>query len=93
MEEPKGAWKTLLRRAGLDNVRLHDLRRTMGSYQTMSGASTAIVGKTLGHKSPASTAVYARLNLDPVRQSMENAVSAMLAAKDMPEKVVPLKNN
>jgi hypothetical protein len=49
----------------------------MGSYQTIAGASTAIVGKTLGHKNQQSTAVYARLNLDPVRDSMEQAVAAM----------------
>lgn len=90
-EEPKRAWKTMLKRADLTNVRLHDLRRTMGSYQTMTGASTAIVGKTLGHKSPASTAVYARLNLDPVRASMEDAVEAMLATKELPEKISNIK--
>lgn len=88
--EPKRAWATMLKRAGLTDVRLHDLRRTMGSYQTMTGTSTAIVGKTLGHKSPASTAVYARLNLDPVRASMETAVKAMLATRELPEKIVNL---
>ena len=88
--EPKRAWRTMLNRAELTDVRLHDLRRTMGSYQTMTGTSTAIVGKTLGHKSPASTAVYARMNLDPVRASMETAVAAMLATKDLPEKVVAI---
>ena len=62
----------------------------MGSYQTMTGASTAIVGKTLGHKSSAAKAVYARLNLDPVRDSMEKAVGAMLAARELPEKVVSI---
>ena len=65
------------KRAGLDNVRLHDIRRTMGSFQTMTGASAAIVGKTLGHKNPASTAVYARMTLDPVREAMEKAVALM----------------
>jgi len=61
----------------LKNVRLQDLRRTMGSFQTITGASTAIVGKTLGHKNPNSTAVYARMHLDPVRESMETSVAAM----------------
>jgi len=90
IEDPKKSWFTLLIRAKLNNVRLHDLRRTLGSWQTMTGASTAIVGKTLGHKSPEATAVYARLNLDPVRASMETAVHAMFAAKDMPEKIVSI---
>ena len=93
MEEPKGAWKTLLKRAELENVRLHDLRRTMGSYQTMTGASLTVVGKTLGHKSQQATAVYARLNLDPVRASMEAAVDMMMASKELPDKVVNIKSS
>ncbi len=86
--EPKRAWKTLLNNAKLENVRLHDLRRTMGSWQTMTGASSTIVGKTLGHRSPEATAVYARLNLDPVRASMETAVKSMLATQTLPNKVI-----
>lgn len=39
LEEPKRAWKSLLKRADIDNLRLHDLRRTMGSYQAITGAS------------------------------------------------------
>jgi len=77
LAEPRKGWERVLKSAGLVNVRLHDLRRTMGSYQTIGGASTAIVGKTLGHKHPASTAVYARMTLDPVRDAMEKAVALM----------------
>lgn len=88
---PRKPWLDLLGRAKLENLRLHDLRRTLGSFMTMAGASTAIVGKTLGHRSHEATAVYARLNLDPVRDSMEAAVDMMLATKDLPEKVVSLK--
>jgi integrase len=90
IEEPKKAWKTLLDKANLADVRLHDLRRTMGSYQTMTGASTIIVGKTLGHKSQTATAVYARMNLDPVRASMEAAVEMMNASRELPEKIVSM---
>jgi len=93
IEEPKRAWKSLLKRARLVDVRIHDLRRTMGSYQTMTGASSTIVGKTLGHKTQQATAVYARLNLDPVRSSMEVAVEMMEASKDLPEKIVNMRGN
>ena len=85
--DPRGPWQNLLSRAGIEDFRLHDLRRTMGSWQTITGASTAVVGKTLGHKSPEATAVYARLNLDPVRASMEKAVEAMLKTQELPEKI------
>lgn len=37
-----------------------------------------MIGRSLGHKTPQSTAVYARLNLDPVRDSVEKATQAML---------------
>jgi integrase len=73
MEEPKKGWHRITSRAGLKNLRIHDLRRTMGSYQAIAGASLTIIGKSLGHKSPQSTAIYARLSNDPVRASMEAA--------------------
>ncbi len=88
--EPKKGWARILKKADLENVRLHDLRRTMGSYQTIGGASTAIVGKTLGHKNPSSTAVYARMTLDPVRDAMEKAVALMKTPVE--KKVVNISN-
>jgi integrase len=33
--EPKSAWKRILKRAGIQNLRIHDIRRTLGSYQTL----------------------------------------------------------
>ena len=66
--------------ARLEDVRIHDLRRTLGSWQARTGASLVIIGKSLGHKSYQATAVYARLDTDPVRQAMETATSAILEA-------------
>jgi integrase len=79
--------------ARLDDIRIHDLRRTMGSWQARTGASMVIIGKSLGHKSHQSTAVYARLDLDPVRAAMETATAAMWrAAKQQPSAdVLPIK--
>lgn len=78
LEDPKRPWQDLLARAGIENLRLHDLRRTMGSYQAITGASTNIIGKSLGHKSTSATMVYARLSADPVRESMQKATDKML---------------
>ena len=75
--EPKRAWGTLLKRAKLEDLRIHDLRRSMGSWMTIGGTSLPIVGKALGHKTSQATSIYARLNLDPVRAAMEQAVEAM----------------
>ena len=63
-----------------NGVTLHDLRRTLGSWQARTGVCLAIIGKSLNHKSPQATAIYARLDLDPVRQSVNTATSAMLEA-------------
>jgi integrase len=77
----------------LVDIRIHDLRRTMGSWQARTGASLVIIGKGLGHKSQQATAVYARLDIDPVRESMERATSAMLVAAGVKKEaaVQPLK--
>jgi integrase len=68
-----------LDRSGLKDLRIHDIRRTFGSYQAISGASLHIIGKSLGHKSSQATQVYARLNLDPVRASVEKATATMFS--------------
>ncbi len=91
--EPKKGWKRILERAGIDNLRIHDLRRTLGSWQAKTGASLAIIGKSLNHKSQNTTAIYARLDLDPVRDSVNKATSAMLTAAGLKDnaEVVKLK--
>jgi integrase len=78
--EPKGAWKRIITRAGLSDLRVHDLRRTLGSWQAASGASLSIIGQSLGHKNIATTAIYARLDIDPVRASVHAAASAIMEA-------------
>jgi integrase len=74
---PKRGWKDLTDRAGVPDLRMHDLRRTLGSYMADTGASLPLIGKTLGHKSQAATAIYARLALDPVREAKAKAIEAM----------------
>ncbi|HMV06439.1 MAG TPA: tyrosine-type recombinase/integrase [Accumulibacter sp.] len=87
MVEPKKGVVRVMERAGIpygrneaDGVTLHDLRRTLGSWQARTGASLAIIGKSLNHKSQQATAIYARLDLDPVRASVNTATAAMLEA-------------
>jgi integrase len=86
MVEPKKAWATLLKTAGIENLRIHDLRRTLGSWQARTGASLPIIGKSLNHKTHQATAIYARLDLDPVRQSVNTATAAMMEAGGMKER-------
>ncbi|MBZ0186738.1 MAG: tyrosine-type recombinase/integrase [Candidatus Obscuribacterales bacterium] len=73
LETPNKAFKKILEEADMKDFRIHDLRRTMGSYLAIQGTSMPVIGKALGHKSQAATAVYARLTNDPVRLAMETA--------------------
>ena len=77
LSDPKSGWKRLLKRADIKDLRIHDLRRTLGSWQVMQGKSMAIIGKSLNHKNIQSTAVYARMNLDPVREAVESVGNLM----------------
>lgn len=78
--EPKSTWKAIVKRSGLTDIRLHDLRRTFGSWQVASGASLPVIGRSLGHKHASATQIYARLQLEPVRESVELATAALMKA-------------
>lgn len=89
---PRRAWEQILKAAGLENLRIHDLRRTLGSWQARQGASLTVIGKSLGHRTQQATAVYSRLDLDPVRQSVEQATAAMVeAGKQTGAEVIPIR--
>lgn len=94
IEEPKKAVIRVMERAGIpygrkveNGVTLHDLRRTLGSWQAKTGASLAIIGKSLNHQSQQTTAIYARLDLDPVRASVNTATAAMMEAAGLKKPV------
>jgi integrase len=76
------AWARIRTHAGLADVRIHDLRRTLGSWLAASGASLPLIGKALNHSQVSTTAIYARLSLDPVRTALENNAQRMLSAGD-----------
>ncbi len=80
--------------AGLRDLRIHDLRRTLGSWMAGTGASTVMIGKQLNQKAPAATAIYARLQLDPVKEARNKAVSAMFGAAGFGESadIAPIKS-
>ncbi len=74
-------FRKLLELAEIEEFRFHDLRRTCGSWQALQGGSALMIGKSLGHKSTESTAVYARIaEHSPVRDSMNKGFTAMLKA-------------
>lgn len=62
-------WQRARQRAGIPDVRLHDLRHTHASIAAGAGIGLPIIGKILGHTTPVTTARYAHLADDPVRQA------------------------
>jgi integrase len=80
LQNMKRAWDRIRSRAGMHDVRFHDLRRTVGSWLAGSGESLPLIGKVLNHRDVSTTAIYARLNLDPVRQALERNAAKMLEA-------------
>ncbi len=71
-------WRRIRKEAKLNDVRIHDLRRTLGSWLVAAGASLPLIGKALNHSQPATTAIYARMQLDPVRAALEENATRML---------------
>ena len=59
-------WRRIRNKAGLKDVRLHDLRHTFASIAASKGLSLPIIGALLGHKQAATTARYAHLMGQPL---------------------------
>jgi integrase len=64
-------WNHVRRLAGIEDVRLHDLRRTVGSWLAQSGSDINLIGKILNHSTISTTAIYARLNNEIQHQALE----------------------
>ena len=75
----KRPWAVVLKRAGLEGVRLHDLRHTFASYGAGGGLGLPVIGKLLGHAQASTTQRYAHVGADPLRKASD-AIAATLAA-------------
>lgn len=78
-------WRKIRGEAGLEDVRIHDLRHTFASFAVAQGMSLPMIGKLLGHSQPATTARYAHLSNDPAQQASEET-SRALSLHFYPEK-------
>ncbi|MDX2244318.1 MAG: site-specific integrase [Leptolyngbyaceae cyanobacterium bins.302] len=65
-------WKKIRAQAGIKDVRLHDLRRTCGSYLAQSGNSLQLIGKVLNHRDISTTMIYSRLSENQLKNTMED---------------------
>jgi integrase len=68
-------WQRVRARAGLKDVRIHDLRHTFASTAVASGQGLPMIGKLLGHTQVQTTARYAHLAADPIRDAADQVVS------------------
>jgi integrase len=77
--EPAKAWQRIRARAGVPDVRIHDLRHTLASWLVAQGFNLPLVGRALNHTQTATTARYAHLALEPVRAALEQTAALMVA--------------
>ena len=85
----KKHWPKIAKAANLTGVRAHDLRHTYASLLASAGFSLPMIGASSGHTQPQTTARYAHLLDDPLRQATER-VGAIIAGKQQ-AKVVRLR--
>ncbi|MCE2453164.1 MAG: tyrosine-type recombinase/integrase [Nitrospinae bacterium] len=71
------AWKAVRSRAGLHDVRLHDLRHSFASRALALGEGLPMIGKLLGHAKIETTARYAHLARDSVREAAERIAESI----------------
>lgn len=89
----KRPWDAIRRRAGLENVRIHDVRHTFASFGAAGGIGLTIVGRLLGHKDIKTTNRYSHLADDPLRRAADSVGNALAAAmgEDKSAEVIRLK--
>lgn len=76
LEKP---WRRIRARAGLPDVRLHDLRHSFAAFGAGAGLSLPMIGALLGHTQAQTTKRYAHLSADPVKQA-NDLIGARIAA-------------
>jgi len=73
-------WNRIRKTAGVEDVRLHDLRRSVGSWMSQSRVDLNLVKSALRHASISTTLIYAQLGADPARKAMEDHGRRVLEA-------------
>ena len=79
-------WRRLRKRAGLDDLRIHDLRHSFASDALQLGEDLPMIGKLLGHTQIQTTSRYAHLKTDPIRAAADKVADAIALALTRPPK-------
>ena len=73
-------WQRVRARAGVKDVRIHDLRHTFASTAVASGQGLPMIGKLLGHTQLQTTARYAHLAAEPVKMAADEVAQNLRQA-------------
>ena len=77
-------WALIRARLNLEDVTLHDLRRSCASYLAMAGENLPIIQNVLNHRSLSQTSTYARLNVGAVDRALQQLADRFLALQHNP---------
>jgi integrase len=76
----KQPWAALIKAAGLQGLRIHDLRHSLASIGAGASMGLPVIGKLLGHTQAATTYRYAHLDVDPLRRAVDTIGATISAA-------------
>ncbi len=90
LQDIKKLWASVCAKAGIEGVRVHDLRHTYAAILASAGLSLPIIGQLLGHTQAQTTARYAHLMDDPLRAATERAGAVIMGAGTAGAEVVSI---
>ncbi len=76
----KRSWDRIRTKAKVQDVRLHDLRRTVGSWLAQGGNTLHLIGRVLNHSNASTTQVYARFGQNHVKRALDEHGNRILSA-------------
>ncbi len=94
-ERLEKAWQKIRAAAGIEDIRLHDLRHTVGTYAGQTGANSFLVRDKLGHKTTAMTDRYVNRDASPLRKLSDQVENRIVAATGSAEsgKIIPIRKS
>jgi integrase len=79
--QPKVPWAEILKKAGIEGLTRHDLRRSLGTTMAKMGAGDRIIAAALGHVSMSAVRVYAQLAGEVARDAVAQAAAVLTARR------------